>query len=244
MLVYAVIPARSGSKGVPHKNIRMLHGHPLLAWSVVAALGCRLIDRTFVSTDSREYVDIAIKYGAEAPFLRPSALAEDASKDSEFLLHCIQWWQEHGITCPDLIVLLRPTTPLRESDILDAAIQKMRKSPQATSLCSGFELPESPVKNFALGDDGMFHGFMGDEYLSLPRQECPKAYAWDGYIDILRTEQVVSYPEDIYGSRRLAMITPPGVEIDTIEEFELIEFLVQKKGHNLINKLNNKKKQK
>jgi len=242
MLVYAVIPARSGSKGVPHKNIRALYGHPLLAWSVVAALGCRHIDRTFVSTDSREYADIAVKYGAEVPFLRPSALADDASKDSDFLLHIIQWWQQNGIMQPEFIVLLRPTTPLRESTILDEAIQKMQiLSSDATSLCSGFELPESPVKNFALGDDGMFYGFMGDAYLSLSRQECPKAYLWDGYIDILRTKQIVSFPEDIYGSQRLAMITPPGVEIDTIEEFELIEFLVHKKGHPLINDLNKRR---
>ena len=92
-----------------------------------------------------------------------------------------------------------------------------------------------------LGDDGMFHGFMGDAYLSLSRQECPKAYLWDGYIDILRTKQIVSFPEDIYGSQRLAMITPPGVEIDTIEEFELIEFLVHKKGHPLVNDLNERR---
>jgi len=239
-LVYTVIPARAGSKGIPHKNIKILHGYPLLVWSIEASLRCKLINRTFISTDSQEYADIAIKYGAEAPFLRPPLLAGDSSKDSEFLLHCIQWWQQNNITSPDFIILLRPTTPLRESAILDEAIQKMFLSPQATSLCSGFELPESPVKNFKLDDNGIFHGFMGDEYLSLSRQQCPKAYVWDGYIDILRTERIISFPDDMYGSQRLAMITPPGVEIDTIDEFELIEFIVQKKGHPLLNDLNKK----
>lgn len=237
MVVYAVIPARSGSKGLPHKNIRLLRGYPLLAWSVVAASGCTCIDRTFVSTDSQEYAEIAIKYGAEAPFLRPAALAGDSSRDSEFLLHCVEWWRQHGIACPDFIVLLRPTTPLRESIVLDAAIQKIQISPQASSLCSGFELPESPVKNFRLGDDGMFYGFMGDAFLALRRQECPKAYVWDGYIDILRTDRVIAFPDDIYGPRRLAMITPQGIEIDTIEEFEMLELFVQKKGHPLLRRL-------
>ena len=240
MLIYSVIPARSGSKGIPNKNIKILHGHPLIAWSIAASLGCTQINRTFVSTDSREYADIAVKYGAEAPFLRPPVLAGDSSRDSEFLIHCIHSWQQNDIICPDLIVLLRPTTPLRESTVLDEAIKKMLISPAATSLCSGFEMPESPVKNFTLKDDGMFHGFMGDEFLSLPRQECPRAYVWDGYIDILRVKQIISFPDDIYGSNRLAMITPPGVEIDTIEEFELIEYMVQKKGHPLISNLEKK----
>ncbi len=237
MSVYAVIPARSGSKGVPHKNIRLLHGHPLLAWSVVAALECARVDRVFVSTDSREYADTAVKYGAEAPFLRPAALAGDASRDVDFLLHILDWWDKNAIPAPDMLLLLRPTTPLRESSMLDAAIEKFAATPHATSLCSGFELPESPAKNFTLGEDGMFHGFMGDSYLSLPRQECPGAYVWDGYVDILRPSRILSSPGDIYGPKRLAMLTPPGTEIDTFEELEFIEFLLEKKGHSLLGPL-------
>jgi len=241
MLIYAVIPARSGSKGIPHKNIYPLQKHPLITWSITASLGAKLINRTFVTTDSEEYAQIAKQYGAEAPFLRPSSLAGDASRDIDFLLHILEWWDKNGVPQPDFLLLLRPTTPLRESAILDAAIEKIMVTPDATSLCSGFELPESPVKNFSLGDDGMFHGFMGDSYLSLPRQECPKAYIWDGYVDILRPKQIINFPDDIYGAKRLAMITPPGIEIDTIEELEFIEFLLQKKGHPLLNLLNQRR---
>lgn len=238
MNVYTVIPARSGSKGIPHKNIYPLGGHPLIAWSIIASLRAGLVNRTFVSTDSPDYARIAERYGAEVPFLRPEKFAADASRDMEFLLHILEWWDKNGVPAPDLLLLLRPTTPLRESSVLDAAIQKLLAAPHATSLCTGFELPESPAKNFNLGEDGMFHGFMGDSYLSLPRQECPKAYAWDGYVDILRPEQIIGFPEDIYGPRRLAMLTPPGVEIDTLDELELIEFIVQKKGHPLLEPLN------
>lgn len=241
MNIYTVIPARSGSKGIPHKNIFPLGGHPLLAWSIEASLGSRLVTRTFVSTDSVKYAGIAREYGAEAPFLRPVKISGGTSRDADFLLHIIAWWQKNNVLWPDLIVLLRPTTPLRESLLIDSAIEKIMNAPHATSLCSGFELPESPAKNFKLDEDGMFRGFMGDIYLSYPRQECPKAYVWDGYIDILRPEQVVSSPDAIYGPSRLAMLTPPGVEIDTPEELEFLEFILQRKGHPLLKSLNIRK---
>jgi CMP-N-acetylneuraminic acid synthetase len=240
MRVYSLIPARSGSKGVPHKNIYPLRGHPLIAWSIVASLETSLVDRTFVSTDSVEYARIAERYGAEVPFLRPTELSQDASRDVEFLLHILEWWSENGIPAPDFLLLLRPTTPLRESVMLDAAIEKIMAAPHATSLCSGFELPESPVKNFVLDDDGIFHGFISDAYLSLPRQECPKAYAWDGYVDILRPDRISNFPDDIYGSKRLAMLTPPGREIDASEDIEFIEFILQKREHPLLESLDKK----
>jgi len=238
MKIYALIPARSGSKGVPGKNVRLLDGHPLLAWSIVAGSCAQRIDRVFVSTDSDDYAAIAKAYGAEVPFLRPAELAQDGSTDVEFLAHAITWWREHEGELPDLIVLLRPTTPLRDPVLLDTAIEKMLAAPFASSLCSGFELPESPAKNLKLNADGTFSGFIGNEYLHLPRQKCPKGYVWDGYIDILRTDRIVRFPDDIYGTHRLAMLTPPGVEIDALEEFEHVEFIVARKGHVLLPLLN------
>jgi N-acylneuraminate cytidylyltransferase len=241
MRVYSIIPARSGSKGIPHKNVYPLQGHPLMAWSIAASLGAKLINRTFVTTDSQEYADIAVKYGAEAPFLRPVEKAGDSSRDVDFLLHILEWWNNNDIPAPDLLLLLRPTTPLRESTVLDTAIEKFVAAPFATSLCTGFELPESPVKNFSLDSEGMFHGFMGDSYLSLPRQECPKAYVWDGYVDILRPVQIINFPDDIYGPKRLAMLTPPGIEVDTPEELEFLEFTLSKKEHPLLKMLNKRR---
>jgi len=215
-----------------------LNGHPLLAWSVVVGSCAKCIDRVFVSTDSDDYATIAKAYGAEVPFLRPAELAQDGSTDVEFLTHAITWWQEHEGKIPDFIVLLRPTTPLRDPALLDIAIEKMLASQFASSLCSGFELPESPAKNFKLNTDGTFSGFIGNEYLDLPRQKCPKGYVWDGYIDILRTERIIQSPDNIYGAHRLAMLTPPGVEIDVLEEFEYVEFIVSRKGHMLLPLLN------
>ena len=223
--------------------MKPLYGHPLLAYSVVAALNSSKISRVFVSTDSHEYAKIAMAYGGEAPFLRPPEISQDHSRDVDFLLHALTWWQQNHIAPPDFLVFLRPTTPLRDPLLIDQAIEKIMVNHHATSLCSGFELPESPVKNFKLYEDGTFHGFMGDAYLALPRQECPKAYVWDGYVDILRPKQIIDNPEDIYGPARLAMLTPPGVEIDTLEEFEFIEFLLKKKDHVLLPLLEKAKNQ-
>ena len=106
--IYAIIPARGGSKGVPRKNIRLVGGHPLIAYSIVAARQCRRIDRVIVSTDSPEIADIARAYGAEAPFLRPPELAQDASGDIDFIRHALDWFQQHDHAEPEMLVHLRP----------------------------------------------------------------------------------------------------------------------------------------
>ena len=92
--VYALIPARSGSKGLPDKNIMKLNDHPLLGWSIAAAKNCKLIDRVIVSTDSKEYADIALSYGAEVPFIRPIKLSSDTSSDFDFVDHALNFFKE------------------------------------------------------------------------------------------------------------------------------------------------------
>lgn len=239
MSVYAIIPARSGSKGVPDKNIRFLGGHPLLAWSIAAAKLCPSISRIVVSTDSEKYAEIARGYGAEVPFLRPQEFATDLSRDREFLLHALRWFKEQEQRVPNYLVLLRPTTPLRDPMLMERAIHKISTRPDCTSLCSGYELAESPAKNFALlVKENLFTGFMDETYLDAPRQECPKAYVWDGHIDILRSEYLMSN-EDVFGLRRCALVTQPNVEIDTEEEFAYVEFLARSKSKEIYNFLTN-----
>lgn len=233
MLTYAIIPARSGSKGVPDKNIRVLAGHPLLAWSIAAAKLCPSISRVIVSTDSEEYAKIALHYGAEVPFLRPGELSADTSTDREFLIHALHWFEEHDKVLPEYIALLRPTTPFREPQCIEEALKKLQNRPDCTSLCSAYELPESPAKYFALcEEENIFKGFMGDEFLSLRRQDCPKAYVWDGCVDVLRSEYLLT-TQDVYGQRKLAYITQPSVEIDTESEFAYAEYLAQAKAQPL-----------
>ena len=228
-LVYAIIPARSGSKGVPNKNIRLFGGHPLIAWSIAAAKQSSLIDRVFVSTDSEKYAAISVKYGAEAPFLRPSALSTDRSSDKDFFLHALEWLQKNENSIPDIWVHIRPTTPLRDPNLIDAAINMFLNSSNATSLRSGHEASESPAKWFKLNDDGNFSGLMENKWLNMPRQECPKGYIPDGYVDILRSKTILE-ADDMYFPHMLAYISPVVREVDTEEDFNYLEYEVRN-GH-------------
>ena len=143
--IYAVIPARSGSKGVPNKNVKMFAGRPLMAYSIAAAQKSNLIDRVIVSTDSEEYAEIALKEGAEVPFLRPKEISTDLSKDIEFFSHLVSWIDSSDITMPDYLVHLRPTTPLRDPSIIDKAIIRFSKS-KYTSLRSVHLMAQSAYK--------------------------------------------------------------------------------------------------
>ena len=127
--VIAIIPARSGSKGIKDKNLSILCGYPLLAYSIVAAKLAKRIERVLISTDSEEYAEIGRQYGAEAPFLRPAELAGDKSTDRDFMLHAMLWMQENEGQISEYWVHLRPTTPLRDTPHLDSAIQMLINRP-------------------------------------------------------------------------------------------------------------------
>ena len=211
--IVAIVPARSGSKGIVNKNIMPVAGHPLIAWSIAAARLCKHIDRVIVSTDSEEYAAVARKYGAEVPFLRPAVISTDTAQDIGFLMHALLWLAEHEGRVPSLIVHLRPTSPDRDPSIMDQAIEKFLEHPEATSLCSAHEVAHPPCKYFTLNADGTFSGLMGEEFMSLPRQQCPNAYQGNGYIDILRSKQILESGK-LYGLKRLAFFSPQCFDID------------------------------
>ena len=225
--VYAVIPARGGSKGVPKKNIRLLAGFPLIAFSIAGGVMSRLIERVIVSTDSPEIAEISRKYGAEAPFLRPKELAGDTAPDRDFVLHLLGWLQDNEGGVPDYLVHLRPTTPWRDAASIDDAIRTILADPSATSLRSGHEAPESPFKWFTRDARGYFHGFApGDaprDYSNLPRQLMPRVYIPDGYVDVLKTAFVLQ-AEELHGDRMIGYVSPACHEVDTVEDFEYLEF--------------------
>jgi len=233
MKVVAIIPARSGSKGVPKKNIRPLAGYPLIAYSIAASIFCKNIQRVVVSTDSKEIADIAEYYGAEAPFMRPSELAQDRSPNIDFILHALDWFKDNEGNEPDLLVQVLPTTPLRDPLLMSQAIQTMISNNKATSLRSVHELPEPPQKMMQIRDGYLVGFFPNDprpEYYNLPRQTFPPAYHPNGYVEIIKTDFVRS-GGGLFGSHVLAYITPVTVEIDRQEEFEYLEYFIEKRGH-------------
>jgi len=226
-----MIPARSGSKGVPNKNIKLLGGYPLIAYAICASRLSSEISRTIVSTDSPEYAEIAKKYGAEVPFLRPPEISQAKSLDIEFIQHAIQWFDENEGLIPDILVHIRPTTPLRDPEIIDEAIRLFQKDSQATSLRSVHELAESPHKVFNIDSNGYLKGLFPDdprpEYYNLPRQSFPTAYHPNGYVDIIRCE-FVQKNDSLHGQKMIGFITPVSIEVDRREDFEYLEYLLTK----------------
>ena len=235
MRTVAIIPARGGSKGVPKKNVRLLRGYPLIAYSIVAARMTKRIDRIIVSTDSEEIAEISRHYGAEAPFLRPLEYAQDHSPDRDFLVHAIRWFEENEGMSPGFLVHLRPTTPLRNPAVMEEAITEILNHPDATCLRSAHPCPESPFKWFLKREDGYFTGLQSDDMdaLNRPRQMFPTVYVPDGYVDILKTD-FIKNSDSIHGNRVLAFISPFCREVDTIEDFEMLEFQVLREGSPLL----------
>lgn len=236
----AIIPARAGSKGVPGKNIRPLGGHPLIAWAVAAARLCPAIQRVIVSTDSPRIADIARAAGAEVPFLRPAEWATDTATDLEVMTHALQWLGSREGGVPELVVHLRPTTPLREPAAVAEAVRALAGAPAATALRSVHALPEPPQKMFAIHGGylgGLFPHDPRPEYYNLPRQDFPAAYQPNGVVDVLRSETVFS-GAGLHGGRMLAFPTAPAVEVDTPEDIERLEFQLARHGHPLLETLN------
>lgn len=125
--IIAIIPARGGSKGIPRKNIRLLHGKPLIAWTIETALSTSCLKRVIVSTDDEEIAEVAEKYGAEVPFLRPKKYAQDDTTDMPVYEHTLHWLEENERYIPDIVVWLRPTAPLRTSEDIKNAVNILRR---------------------------------------------------------------------------------------------------------------------
>lgn len=228
--IIALIPARSGSKGVPHKNIRDLAGHSLLEWSIAACRQSQLIDRTIVSTDSEVYAELSIKKGAEAPFLRPAEISGDQSSDYDFIKHALDWLSQNGYI-PDYVVHIRPTTPLRNPMLIDQAIQNFINNPQATALRSVHPMSESAYKSFEIGSEGQLRR-IGSVSTDLDasnqaRQDFPKTYIANGYVDVLSSTFIINN-QLIHGNYVVPFITPVAHEVDTEEDFSYLEFQLSK----------------
>ena len=224
-MTVALIPARSGSKGVKNKNIKTLGGYPLIHWSIEACKKTLLIDRVIVSTDSEEYADIAKKLGAEVPFLRPDSISNDLSSDFEFINHAIEWMDNNDCT-PEIIAHIRPTTPFRDPKVLDRAISIFKKENNITSLRSIHKMSESSYKTFELDRNSLLKTICDGDYdiesRNIARQEFPSTYIANGYVDLLSTSFIKKYSK-LHGERSYGFLTDFSIEVDTIDDFNLLE---------------------
>jgi len=227
--VVALIPARSGSKGVPNKNVFPLCDIPLIAYSIVAALKSELIDRVIVSTDSEAYANIARHYGAEVPFLRPANISGDKATDTQFFDHAIDWFKVNEGHVPAYFAHLRPTTPLRNPAVIDQAIRTFIDS-DFTALRSCHKMSESSYKTFEIEDNKLkclCGGGFNIENANLGRQTYPLTYDANGYIDVVRSELIQSQ-SIVHGDKVQAFVTERAYEIDEPNDIDFVEFIVKK----------------
>jgi CMP-N,N'-diacetyllegionaminic acid synthase len=150
--VLAIIGVRSGSRGLPGKNVRPLAGHPLLAWIVAAALGSGRVTRVVVTTDTDELARVARDYGAETPFLRPVDLAADDSSDLEYVRHALEWLEQHEGYVPDVVVRLLATVPTQLPGDIDAAVDLLLADEAVSSTVVVAEARQHPAKTMRLVD--------------------------------------------------------------------------------------------
>ena len=220
--VLAVIPARGGSKGLPNKNILELVGKPLIAWSIEAASDSKYIDRLIISTDSKEIADVAIKYNCEVPFMRPPELATDDANINDVILHALDKLGDQY----DIVMLLQPSSPLRESKDIDQALEFMQKNNISTvvSICSS----NKPLHwHFTLETDGKLKPVYKDKIFYTNRQKPPQVYSPNGALYIAKTDYFRS-KKTFYTSSTFAYLMPPerSVDIDNQIDFFTAEAII------------------
>lgn len=223
--VYAVIPARSGSKGIKNKNIFEIAGFPLMAYSIASAKLCDQVSRVIVSTNSREYADIAVKYGAEVPFLRPESISQSDSTDLQYLQYTLKKLQEMDTYIPECVLLLRPTTPLRKSKYIYKALEIQKENPGATAIVSVTRTCECPYKWMKIDDNGRlispFSELKPDD-VNMPRQSFPQLVIPDGYVDLLKSETILE-KNCVYGDHAFPLfIEEGGIDIDTMDDIDKV----------------------
>ncbi|HTX92033.1 MAG TPA: acylneuraminate cytidylyltransferase [Anaerolineales bacterium] len=216
--VLAIIPARGGSKGIPRKNIRLFAGHPLIAYSIAAGRQAETVTRVIVTTDDEEIAEVARQSGAEVPFMRPAELAGDRTLDLPVFQHALNWLAEHEGYCPEAVVHLRPTTPLRHPDLVDRAVRILLEHPEADSVRGLTPAHQNPFKMWLMdGEDKPIHPLTTasgiDESYNAPRQVLPAAYAHTGLIDIIRPATMLE-KNSMSGKVILPVLFDPGYDID------------------------------
>lgn len=224
MNVLGVVPARGGSKGIPPKNLAMVAGRPLLAYTADAARASRLT-RTIVSTDDSTIADVARGLGFEVPFMRPSELASDTALMAPVLQHAVREMASRGFGA-EAVVLLQPTSPLRRAHHIDRALDLLESS-SADSVVSVVEVPHqfNPVSVMRLEGDRLVPFIDGPPVLR--RQDKPRVYARNGPA-VLAVRTRVLEQGSLYGTdcRALPMAPEESLDLDTPLDFELLEYLL------------------
>ena len=227
MNVLAIIPARGGSKGLPKKNIKPLGDKPLIAWSIDAAKASKKITKTIVSSDSDEIIKIAKQFGAEIPFKRPDDLASDTASTKDVLIHALNFYKSKNIYF-DYLVLLQPTSPFRDSKMIDEMIDEMIEK-DVDMVVSVKETSANPY--YVLFEENN-KGFLTKSKNAnfTRRQDCPTVYEYNGSVYVIKIESLLKYnslsfPKTI----KYVMDNYHSVDIDNQFDFDFAEFLLNRR---------------
>jgi len=229
--VLAIVAARGGSKSLPRKNLRPLAGHPLVAFSIAAGLQSRAVSRVVVSTDDEEIAEVSRKYGAEVPFLRPKALAMDDTLDLPVFQHALGSLAADGYK-PDIVVQLRPTSPLRPPDCIEQAVEILIGREEADSVRAVIPSGQNPYKMWRIKDDGRLTPLLGDgkmEAYNMPRQKLPSTFWQTGHLDVIRPRTILE-KGSMSGEVILPLVLDPrySVDIDTQRDWERAEWILMR----------------
>ena len=213
----AIIPCRSGSKGIKNKNIVNIFGKPLIYYTITFAKFCKFIDKVIVSTDSEKYRKVCEKYGVEVPFLRPKKISKDDSLDIDFIKHALKWLKKNENYKPDLIINLRPTTPLRKIKILKKAVNIIKNDKKIESVRSISKLNKSIYKCWFLSKKNLLNPVTRNltKYIephNAPRQKLKNAYFQNGIYDIFKVD--LAKKNKLSGKNIFGLLTEDTKDID------------------------------
>lgn len=230
--ILAIIPARGGSKGIPRKNIRPFAGYPLIAWSIAAAKQSSLVTRIIVSTDDEEIASVAREWGAETPFLRPAKLAQDKTTDLPVFEHALKWLEEIEGYHPDVVVQLRPTSPIRPRTMVDEAVNVLLNHEDADCVRGVVPAAQNPFKMWRFnGEEKPLSQLLEvpgiAEPYNAPRQVLPPVYWQTGHIDAIRASTIVN-KKSLTGDIVYPLVIDPKftVDIDTLADWAKYEAVI------------------
>jgi CMP-N,N'-diacetyllegionaminic acid synthase len=226
--ILSIIPARGGSKGLPRKNIAKLNGKPLIAYSIESALNSNFVNRVIVSTEDAEIAEVSRSHGSEV-LDRPKELAQDGTPTISVVQQVLHQLEDEGYLA-EVVVLLQPTTPLRTTEDIDAAVQLFLTS-NCQSVVSICEMEHSPYWSFQV-EGSYLKPLLGKKYLKMRRQDLPKVYLPNGAL-FISSPKVLFETKSFYSSRVMPYIMPPERSIDIDCENDLLhaEILLKKSLH-------------
>lgn len=227
MEILAIIAARRGSKGIPGKNIVQLGSKPLIAWSILTAQQTKSINRVVVTTDSKEIADVALRYGAEVPFIRPKELSLDDTSGMLPILHAVEWLSVNENYHPDYVINLQPTSPLRTVEDIEKTINILIEK-GADSVVSVTPVEQHPYWMKLVDRAGLMTDFVRLEHPITNRQDLPPVYVLNGAIFLAKREMLLRN-ENWYTDKTFSYVMPKerSIDIDSLWDLRLAEFIMR-----------------